>query len=128
MIAGRASDKLPRLELFTSRQLPEGAVLPGLTSPNVVDSAALRSGISGALQAVSGGSKDVMVIIPDASIRTLLLDFDSLPTKPQEIEPVIRFRMKKSFPLMWIVRWFPMRLPVAMAMCAWLPLFPKKHH
>jgi type IV pilus assembly protein PilM len=98
VIAGRASDKLPRLELFTSRHLPEGAVLPGLTSPNVVDSAALRSAISGALQAVSGGSKDVIVIIPDASIRTLLLDFDSLPAKPQEIEPVIRFRMKKSLP------------------------------
>jgi type IV pilus assembly protein PilM len=38
------------------------------------------------------------VILPDACIRTLLLDFDSLPSKPQEIEPVIRFRMKKSLP------------------------------
>jgi type IV pilus assembly protein PilM len=98
VIAARASEKLPRVELFTSRQLPEGVVVPGLGGPNVLDAAALRTAISGALQAVGSGSKDVIVIIPDASIRTLLLDFDSLPAKPQEIEPVIRFRMKKSLP------------------------------
>jgi type IV pilus assembly protein PilM len=98
VIAARASDKLPRIELFTSRHLPEGAVNPGLNGPNVVDTAALRTAISGALQAVGSGSKDVIVIIPDASIRTLLLDFDALPAKPEEIEPVIRFRLKKSLP------------------------------
>jgi type IV pilus assembly protein PilM len=98
VIAARASDKLPRVELYTSRQLPPGAVVPGLASPNVVDPAALRTAIAGALQAVGGGSKDVIVVIPDTAIRTLLLDFDSLPAKPQEIEPVIRFRMKKSLP------------------------------
>jgi type IV pilus assembly protein PilM len=98
VIAARASDKLARVELYTSRQLPPGAVVPGLASPNVVDPAALRTAIAGALQAVGGGSKDVIVVIPDTAIRTLLLDFDSLPSKPQEIEPVIRFRMKKSLP------------------------------
>jgi type IV pilus assembly protein PilM len=98
VIAARASDKLPRIELFTSRHLPEGAVNPGRNGPNVVDTAALRTAISGALQAVGSGSKDVIVIIPDASIRTLLLDFDALPAKPEEIEPVIRFRLKKSLP------------------------------
>jgi type IV pilus assembly protein PilM len=98
VIAARASDKLPRIELFTSRQLPEGAVNPGLNGQNVVDAAALRTAISGALQAVGGGSKDVIVIVPDASIRTLLLDFDALPAKPEEVEPVIRFRLKKSLP------------------------------
>jgi type IV pilus assembly protein PilM len=98
VIAARASDKLPRIELFTSRQLPEGAVNPGLNGPNVMDAAALRAAISGALQAVGSGSKDVIVIVPDASIRTLLLDFDALPAKPEEVEPVIRFRLKKSLP------------------------------
>jgi type IV pilus assembly protein PilM len=98
VIAARASDKLPRIELFTSRQLREGAVNPGLNGPNVMDAAALRTAISGALQAVGSGSKDVIVIIPDASIRTLLLDFDALPAKPEEVEPVIRFRLKKSLP------------------------------
>ncbi|HSM86901.1 MAG TPA: hypothetical protein VLT16_12145 [Candidatus Limnocylindrales bacterium] len=98
VIAARASDKLPRLEIFTSRQLPPGAVAPGLNGPNVLDPEALRAAISGALSAISGKSRDVIVIVPDAAIRVLLLDFETLPSKPQEIDPVVRFRLKKSLP------------------------------
>jgi type IV pilus assembly protein PilM len=38
------------------------------------------------------------VVLPDVAIRMMLLDFDSLPTKRDEIEPVVRFRLKKSLP------------------------------
>lgn len=98
VIAARASEKGGRLEVFTSRRLKEGTLLPSLTGPNVADPEALRTAVSGALSAVAGKSRDVTVIIPDAAIRVLLLDFEALPTKPQEIEPVIRFRLKKSLP------------------------------
>ena len=98
VIAARASDKLPRLEVFTSRRLTEGAIAPGLNLPNVLDAQALRTALSGALGAVAGKSKDVIVVLPDVAIRMMLLDFDSLPTKREEIEPVIRFRLKKSLP------------------------------
>jgi type IV pilus assembly protein PilM len=98
VIAGRASDKAPRLEVFTSRRLSEGALAPGLTGPNVMDGKALRSAISGALGAVGGNSRDVIVIVPDAAIRVLLLDFETLPARAQETDPVIRLRLKKSLP------------------------------
>lgn len=98
VIAARASDHHNRLEMFTSRQLPAGAIAPGLNGPNVINAEALRSAISGALGAISGGNRDVIVIVPDAAIRVLLLDFEALPTKLQEIDPVIRFRLKKSLP------------------------------
>jgi type IV pilus assembly protein PilM len=98
VIAARASDHHNRLEMFTSRQLPAGAIAPGLNGPNVINPEALRSAISGALGAVNGGNRDVIVIVPDAAIRVLLLDFEALPTRPQEVDPVIRFRLKKSLP------------------------------
>lgn len=98
VIAARASERHPRLEMFTSRQLPAGTISPGLTAPNVINAEALRTAISGALGAVSGKARDVIVIVPDAAIRVLLLDFETLPTKPQEIDAVIRFRLKKSLP------------------------------
>jgi type IV pilus assembly protein PilM len=98
VIAARAAEKGGRLEVFTSRRLKEGTLLPSLTGPNVADPEALRTAVSGALSAVAGKSRDVTVIIPDAAIRVLLLDFETLPTRPQEIEPVIRFRLKKSLP------------------------------
>ncbi|MGE5325376.1 MAG: type IV pilus biogenesis protein PilM [Actinomycetota bacterium] len=98
VIAARASDRLPRIEMFTSRQLPAGTVAPGLGGPNVLNGEALRTAIKGALGAVSGNLRDVIVIVPDAAIRVLLLDFEALPGKPAEIEAVIRFRLKKSLP------------------------------
>jgi len=76
VIAGRASAGLSRLEMFTSRQLPPGSIVPGLSGPNVLNGEALRTAVSGALGAVSGSSRDVTVIVPDAAIRVLLLDFE----------------------------------------------------
>lgn len=98
VIAARASDRLPRIEMFTSRELPAGAVAPGLSGPNVLNGEALRTAIKGALGAVSGNLQDVIVIVADAAIRVLLLDFEAMPDKAQEIEAVIRFRLKKSLP------------------------------
>jgi type IV pilus assembly protein PilM len=98
VIAARAAEKTSRLEVFTSRRLNEGVLSPGLNVPNVLDAEALRTAIGSALGAVSGKSRDVIAIVPDAAIRVLLLDFETLPSKPQETDPVIRFRLKKSLP------------------------------
>jgi type IV pilus assembly protein PilM len=98
VIAARAADKASRLEVFTSRRLNEGAIAPGLNIPNILDAQALRTALSGALGAVAGKSKDVIVILPDVAIRMMLLDFEALPAKREEIDPVLRFRLKKSLP------------------------------
>jgi type IV pilus assembly protein PilM len=98
VIAARASEKNPRLEVFTSRRLTEGVIAPGLNIPNVLNPDALRTTLNSALAAVAGKSRDVIVVLPDVAIRVMLLDFETLPAKPDEIEPVIRFRLKKSLP------------------------------
>jgi type IV pilus assembly protein PilM len=98
VIAARASEKTRRLDLFTSRRLVPGVITPSLSGPNVQDREALRTAARGALGGVSGPSRDVIVIVPDAAIRVLLLDFETLPAKTQDIDPVIRFRLKKSLP------------------------------
>ena len=53
VIAARASKNDPRLEVFTSRRLAEGAIAPGLTVPNILDAGALRTALGGALGAVA---------------------------------------------------------------------------
>jgi type IV pilus assembly protein PilM len=98
VIAARASEKQPRLEVFTGRSLKPGTLAPGLNGPNVLDAEALRTALSGALGAVAGKSRDVIVIVPDVAIRVVLLDFEALPSKTDEAEPVVRFRLKKSLP------------------------------
>jgi type IV pilus assembly protein PilM len=98
VIAARASEKTQSLEVFTSRRLNPGVIAPGLNIPNVLDAEGLRLSLSSALSAVVGKSRDVIVVLPDVAIRMMLLDFEALPTKADEIAPVIRFRLKKSLP------------------------------
>jgi type IV pilus assembly protein PilM len=50
------------------------------------------------LGSVAGRSHDVIAIVPDASVRVVLLEFDTLPTDSEEAAGVVRFRMKKSLP------------------------------
>src|SRR5438128_1586926 len=98
VIAARGAQKSASVEMYTSRKLATGAVAPGLSSPNVVQAEALRQAIRGALGVVAGKSKDVIAILPDAAVRVLLLEFDTLPDKPEDAAAIIRFRVKKSLP------------------------------
>lgn len=98
IVAARASDKNASLEMFATRQLAPGAVVPSLTGANIQDAAALRSAIAGAMTPVSGKSHEVVAVLPDAVVRVLLLEFEDLPAKQQEADAVIRFRLKKSLP------------------------------
>jgi type IV pilus assembly protein PilM len=59
---------------------------------------AVRAGIEAALGAVAGRSKDVIAIVPDAAVRVMLVEFDTIPSDHEEALGVVRFRLKKSLP------------------------------
>lgn len=87
------------LATHSVRRLPAGAVTPSLTGTNIVDAEAVRRALAEVLSAVGGGGKrDVITVLPDAAVRVLLLDFDTLPTDRDEATAIIRFRLKKSLP------------------------------
>ena len=98
VITARASRKAQLLDMITSRRLAEGAVKPAMSGTNITDPAALSSAIKSALASVGGNSRDVIAIVPDAAIRVLLLEFETLPAKAVEAEGVVRFRLKKALP------------------------------
>ncbi|MFZ0480946.1 MAG: hypothetical protein WAL71_17540 [Terriglobales bacterium] len=98
ILAGRASDQGRMVETSAVRELAPGSVVPDLMEPNLRDAAALRQAIESALGSVGARSHDVIAILPDTSVRVVLLDFETLPSKPEEAEAVIRFRLKKSLP------------------------------
>jgi len=75
-----------------------GAIVPDLTEPNIRDRNAVYRALHDVLDSVSGRATDVIAVLPDASVRVVLLDFETLPTKRDEAEAVIRFRLKKSLP------------------------------
>ncbi len=75
-----------------------GALTPGLSGPNLSNPQAVEAALSRALSDVSSRTRQATLVIPDAAVRVLLLDFDTLPEKPQEALPILRFRLKKLVP------------------------------
>ncbi len=97
VVAARADDGRA-LDIYTARTLPAGAVAPSLTAANITDGDALRQTLRDALATVGGRSRDLTAVLPDAAVRVVLLDFDTLPEKRQDADAVVRFRLKKSLP------------------------------
>lgn len=98
VIAARAHDAAAGVDMLSSRKLASGALVPGLAAGNVANAATVRDTVADALSAVAPKGRDVIAILPDAAVRVVLLDFETLPDKRQEAEPVVRFRLKKSLP------------------------------
>lgn len=98
VVAARAADKLAALESATSQNLPAQALAPGLQQANLVARQPVVSAIRDSLGVIAGRSRDVILVLPDATTRIMLLDFETLPEKPEDAEGVVRFRLKKSLP------------------------------
>lgn len=98
VIAARASDSGQVLELCSTSELAPGCVVPDLTESNLRERRSVVSALRQALENVAGRSHDLIAILPDAAARVVLLDFETLPTKVEEAESVVRFRLRKSLP------------------------------
>lgn len=98
VLAGRSADAGRMVEMCSAHELAPGMVVPDLMESNLRDGSAIRRAIEGALGGISGRSRDVIAILPDTAVRVVLLDFETLPSKPEEAEAVVRFRLKKSLP------------------------------
>lgn len=98
VLAGRFADNGGGLEVCAARELAPGSVVPDLIEGNLRQRDAVRAGIEAALGGVAGRSKDVIAVVPDAAVRVMLVDFDTLPSDEEEALGVVRFRLKKSLP------------------------------
>jgi len=98
VIAARASESGQVLELCSTSELAPGCVVPDLTENNLRERKSVVNALREALESVGGRAHDLVAVLPDASVRVVLLDFETLPTKPEEAESVVRFRLRKSLP------------------------------
>ena len=98
VVAGRAAEGAQTLEAASAQAFPKERSPLACRQANVNSREAMVTALREALAAVAGRSRDVCLVIPDATTRIMLLDFDTLPAKPQEADAVVRFRLKKSLP------------------------------
>jgi type IV pilus assembly protein PilM len=84
--------------ITTFSPLPAGAVVPALQAPNLVNRVAVIQSVRAALDELAPRNRQITLVVPDAAVRVLLLDFDSLPAKNADILPMMRFRLRKLVP------------------------------
>jgi type IV pilus assembly protein PilM len=98
VLVGRLAEDRRSLEACAARELAPGSVIPDLVEGNLRQRDAVTAAVQSALGSVAGRSHDLIAIVPDAAVRVVLLEFDALPSDPEEAVGVVRFRMKKSLP------------------------------
>ena len=98
ILAGRVTDHAGTLEVCAAHELAPGSVVPDLVENNLRQRHLVRKGIEDALDSVAGRTHDVIAIVPDAAVRVVLVEFDTLPSDSEEALGVVRFRLKKSLP------------------------------
>ncbi|MGO9306214.1 MAG: hypothetical protein ACLP3R_21350 [Candidatus Korobacteraceae bacterium] len=98
IVAARAAEGGANLEAAVVAALPPGLLTPGLLQANIPERAKAVPILRDSLAAVAARSRDICLVIPDATTRVMLLDFETLPEKHQDADAVVRFRLKKSLP------------------------------
>src|SRR5271169_3751376 len=93
-----ARQQSPEQAAMSFAPLPAGVVKPGLAEANITDQAVVVAALRKALDEVSAREKQLTLVVPDAAVRVLMLEFDALPAKAQEAMPIVRFRLRKLMP------------------------------
>jgi type IV pilus assembly protein PilM len=83
---------------YAFASLESGAVVPGIEEANLRNPEAVAAALRSALGDLSTPSRAITLVLPDACVRVFVLDFDSLPSKPDDAIPVLRFRLRKMVP------------------------------
>ena len=102
VVAARSEDAAALVSAVSFSAWRAGTVVPGLKPGNLAANPAGRrecvAAVKKALDAVALKERQTTLVLPDAAVRVLLLDFDALPPKAVEALPVVRFRLKKLLP------------------------------
>ena len=78
--------------------LPPGAVVPSLTSSNVLNPAELESALRRVWDRLGQHPKRVALVIPDAAAKVSIVRFKDVPSKASDLDELIKFQIRKAAP------------------------------
>jgi Tfp pilus assembly PilM family ATPase len=77
--------------------LPEGALVPSLTSANVQDRAAILDALGRVFERV-GRARRVGLVVPDLVAKVSLVRFDQVPARAPDLDQLVRWQVRKTAP------------------------------
>jgi len=81
-----------------SELLPDGAVVPALATPNLVQKDVVARAVKSVLQQVGARSPRVALVVPDGAAKVSLVKFDKVPARQDDLAQLVRWQVKKSVP------------------------------
>jgi Tfp pilus assembly PilM family ATPase len=86
------------VQSYAAEPLPSGAVVPSLTSSNIHNRAAVVSALRTALDGAGARARRIALVVPDPAAKVSLLKFDTLPTRREDLDQLVRWQVKKAAP------------------------------
>jgi len=87
----------PVITAHAVEPLPDDAVVPSLTASNVRDHAVVARAVERVLEQI-GRPRRVGLVVGDPAGKVSLVRLQQVPTRPQDLEQVIRWQVRKSAP------------------------------
>jgi Tfp pilus assembly PilM family ATPase len=87
----------PVVAAHATEPLPAGALVPALTATNTHDRTRVVEPLARVLERV-GRPRRVGLIVPDVVAKVSLVKFETVPTKTQELDQLIRWQVRKTAP------------------------------
>jgi type IV pilus assembly protein PilM len=97
-VAGARWTRAGGLDSYAIEALPNGALMPSAVESNIVNSGAVKGAISSVMSKLRAKDEDIALLVPDPVIRVFVQHFEQFPRSPQEAEPMLRWKLKKSVP------------------------------
>jgi type IV pilus assembly protein PilM len=88
----------PAIQSYAAEALPENAVHASLTSPNVVDRAAVAAALRAVVSRLGSRPARVALLIPDVAARVSVIRFEQVPSKRDDLDQLVRWQMRKAAP------------------------------
>ncbi|HEX6324031.1 MAG TPA: pilus assembly protein PilM [Vicinamibacterales bacterium] len=88
----------PVVQGWASEPLPDGAVVPSLTSLNIADTAAVGEAVRRALSSAGLKGRRAGLVIPDLAAKVSLVPFETVPERQEDLAELITWQVRKAAP------------------------------
>lgn len=89
----------PVVSAYAAEPLPDGALVPSLTGPNIADPRVVVDALARALdRAGLTSTRRAALVVPDSVARVSLLPFETMPARAQDLDQLVRWQLRKATP------------------------------
>ena len=87
----------PVISVHATEPLPAGALVPSLTSANVINRQVVTTALERVLER-TGNPRRVGLVIPDLVAKVSLVRFEHVPSRTSDLDQLVRWQVRKTAP------------------------------